>query len=126
MAEWKTDTEEVRQIVKACRDFKRSLQGERCVQFIKNLDKYARETLLEHRKIEHRLQEAREGLRKAKKKKGGFLGFIRDAVNTFSSVFPPIKPIGDLALEALGLASKKMEENTEKYEKNVRLLEQVL
>ncbi|MGL2902981.1 5-amino-6-(5-phosphoribosylamino)uracil reductase [Helicobacter pylori] len=126
MAEWKTDTEEVKEVVDKCREFKRSLQEERCVQFITNLDKYARETLLEHRKIEHRLQEAREGLRKAKKKKGGFLGFIRDAVNTFSSVFPPIKPIGDLALEALGLASKKMEENTEKYEKNVRLLEQAL
>ncbi len=37
MAEWKTDTEEVRQIVKACRDFKRSLQKERCAQFIKIL-----------------------------------------------------------------------------------------
>ncbi|WP_416136684.1 5-amino-6-(5-phosphoribosylamino)uracil reductase [Helicobacter pylori] len=127
MAEWKTDTEEVRQIVKACRDFKRSLQEERCAQFIKDLDAYVRkEILLERRKIEHRLQEAREGLRKAKKKKGGFLGFIRDAVNTFSSVFPPIKPIGDLALEALGLDSKKMEENTEKWEKNVRLLERML
>ncbi len=126
MAEWKTDTEEVKKVVGKCREFKRSLQEEKCAQFIKNLDKYARETLLEHRKIEHRLQEAREGLRKAKKKKGGFLGFIRDAVNTFSSVFPPIKPIGDLALEALGLASKKMEENTEKWEKNVRLLERML
>ncbi len=126
MAEWKTDTEEVKKVVGRCREFKRSLQEERCAQFIKNLDKYARETLVEHRKIEHRLQEAREGLRKAKKKKGGFLGFIRDAVNTFSSVFPPIKPIGDLALEALGLASKKMEENTEKWEKNVRLLERML
>ncbi|GAA7071935.1 hypothetical protein KVD47_00320 [Helicobacter pylori] len=56
MAEWKTDTEEVRQIVKACRDFKRSLQEERCAQFIKDLDAYVRkEILLERRKIEHRL-----------------------------------------------------------------------
>ncbi|WRD17235.1 hypothetical protein E5K58_00325 [Helicobacter pylori] len=68
MAEWKTDTEEVRQIVKACRDFKRSLQEERCAQFIKNLDGYAREILLERRKIEHRLQDAINGLREAKKK----------------------------------------------------------
>ncbi len=126
MAEWKTDTEEVRQIVKASRDFKGSLQEEKCAQFIKDLDGYAREILLEHRKIEHQLEEAIEGLRKAKEKKGGFLGFIRDAVNTFSSVFFPIKPICDLALETLGLASKKMEENTEKWEKNVRLLEQAL
>ncbi len=47
MAEWKTDTEEVKQIVKKCRDFKGSLQEEKCAQFIKNLDGYAREILLE-------------------------------------------------------------------------------
>ncbi len=46
MAEWKTDTEEVKQIVKKCRDFKGSLQEEKCTQFIKNLDKYARKILL--------------------------------------------------------------------------------
>ncbi|GAA7107970.1 hypothetical protein HpCHN43_01510 [Helicobacter pylori] len=43
MAEWKTDTEEVKQIVKKCRDFKGSLQEEKCAQFIKNLDGYAQE-----------------------------------------------------------------------------------
>ncbi len=65
MAEWKTDTEEVRQIVKACRDFKRSLQEERCAQFIKDLDAYARkEILLERRKIEMQLENAREELKK--------------------------------------------------------------
>ncbi|GAA8174725.1 hypothetical protein NP0157_03400 [Helicobacter pylori] len=68
MAEWKTDTEEVRQIVKACRDFKGSLQEERCAQFIKNFDGYAREILLERKKIEHRLLDAIEKLRRAKKK----------------------------------------------------------
>ncbi|GAA7569963.1 hypothetical protein HpBHB4_01540 [Helicobacter pylori] len=41
MAEWKMDTEEVKQIVKKCRDFKGSLQKERCASFIKNLDSYA-------------------------------------------------------------------------------------
>ncbi|GHH42448.1 hypothetical protein GCM10007982_07970 [Helicobacter pylori] len=60
MAEWKTDTEEVKQIVKACRDFNRSLQEERCAQFIKNLDGYARGILLERNKIEMRLQKAIE------------------------------------------------------------------
>ncbi len=60
MAEWKTDTEEVRQIVKACRDFKRSLQEERCLQFITNLDSYARGILVERNKIEMRLQKAIE------------------------------------------------------------------
>ncbi|GAA9514736.1 hypothetical protein UBN28_02430 [Helicobacter pylori] len=46
MAEWKTDTEEVKQIVKKCRDFKGFLQEEKWAQFIKNLDGYAREILL--------------------------------------------------------------------------------
>ncbi|WRD33196.1 hypothetical protein E5K52_00315 [Helicobacter pylori] len=64
MAEWKTHTKEVKQIVKACRDFKRSLQEERCTQFIKNLDGYAREILLERNKIEMRLQKAIEELKK--------------------------------------------------------------
>ncbi|WRD27400.1 hypothetical protein E5K65_00325 [Helicobacter pylori] len=76
MAEWKTDPEEVRQIVKACRDFKRSLQEERCAQFIKNLDGYAREILLERRKIEHRLQDAINGLREAKKKEKKLLEIL--------------------------------------------------
>ncbi len=55
MAEWKTDTEEVKQIVKACRDFKRSLQEEKCAQFIKNLDSYALKIIVECRKIEMQL-----------------------------------------------------------------------
>ncbi|GAA7171661.1 hypothetical protein ID0408_01580 [Helicobacter pylori] len=72
MAEWKTDTEEVKQIVKKCRDFKGSLQEEKCTQFIKNLDEYAQEILLERRKIELQLQGAIEELRKAKKSKIAF------------------------------------------------------
>ncbi len=126
MAEWKTDTEEVRQIVKACRDFKRSLQEERCTQFIKNLDGYARETLLERRKIEHQLQEAINGLREAKKKKKSFwrsfLKGAKDVCEGISNFFPPAKLGVAVCDEALNL----MEENTEKYEKNVRLLEQAL
>ncbi len=73
MAEWKTDTEEVKQIVKKCRDFKGSLQEEKCAQFIKNLDGHAREIKLECRKIELQLQGAIEELRKAKKSKVAFL-----------------------------------------------------
>ncbi|GAA7401662.1 hypothetical protein ID0688_00440 [Helicobacter pylori] len=72
MAEWKTDTEEVKQIVKKCRDFKGFLQEEKCTQFIKNLDKYAQEILLERRKIELQLQGAIEELRKVKKKQDSF------------------------------------------------------
>ncbi len=67
MAEWKTDTEEVRQIVKACRDFKGSLQEERCAQFIKNLDSYVREIQLECGNIKLQLEKAKRELRKAKK-----------------------------------------------------------
>ncbi len=126
MAEWKTDTEEVKQIVKASRDFKRSLQEERCAQFIKNLDSYAREILLERRKIEHRLQEAINGLREAKKKKsslwGSLLGGVRDVCEGISNFFPP----AELGVAVCDKALNLMGENTEKWEKNVRLLEQAL
>ncbi|GAA8291989.1 hypothetical protein HpNP99_01530 [Helicobacter pylori] len=93
MAEWKTDTEEVKQIVKACRDFKRSLQEEKCAQFIKNLDTYAREILLKRRKIKHQLLDVIKELKNAKKKKGSFwesfLGGARDVCEGVSMFFPP-------------------------------------
>ncbi|BEE30030.1 hypothetical protein ATCC49503_15500 [Helicobacter pylori] len=117
MAEWKTDTEEVRQIVKACRDFKRSLQEERCAQFIKNLDSYAREILLERRKIERKLEEAINGLREAKKKKKSFwrsfLKGAKDVCEGISNFFPPAK----LGVAVCDKALNRMEENTEKWEK---------
>ncbi|TPI02113.1 HNH endonuclease [Helicobacter pylori] len=126
MAEWKTDTEEVRQIVKACRDFKGSLQEERCAPFIKNLDGYAREILLERRKIEHQLQGAREELKKAKKKRSSFWGFsvecARDFFNMAGEVIPPAKLGATVCDKALNL----MEENTKKWERNVELLVQAL
>ncbi|MGN8541164.1 HNH endonuclease [Helicobacter pylori] len=129
MAEWKTDTEEVRQIVKACRDFKRSLQKERCAQFIKNLDTYVREILLERRKIERQLEEAKRELREAKRNKGN-LGWLTSGLQVVtgavSFVYPPARAAGTLAVAAIGLASKFLEENTEKYEKNVKLLEKAL
>lgn len=40
MAEWKTDTEEVKKVVDECREFKKTLQEEKCLQFITNLDSY--------------------------------------------------------------------------------------
>ncbi|MFB1287889.1 HNH endonuclease signature motif containing protein [Helicobacter pylori] len=126
MAEWKTDTEEVRQIVKKCRDFKGSLQEERCVQFIKDLDAYAREILLERRKIEMQLEKAINGLREAKKKKKSFwrslLKGARDVFKGVSKFFPPAK----LGVAVCDKALNLMKENTEKYEKNVKLLEQAL
>lgn len=129
MAEWKTDTEEVRQIVKACRDFKRSLQEERCLGFIKDLDSYAREILLERRKIEHRLEEAKRELREAKRNKGNLgwlISGLQVVTGAVSFVYPPARAAGALAVAAIGLASKFLEENTEKYEKNVKLLEKAL
>ncbi|MFP6133875.1 HNH endonuclease [Helicobacter pylori] len=126
MAEWKTDTEEVRQIVKKCRDFKRSLQEEKCAQFIKDLDTYAREILLERRKIEMQLEKAIGELKKAKKERMGFWGFLgelgRDFGNAVGSVIPPVKLCAELCEKGLNL----MEDNIEKWEHNVRLLERML
>ncbi|GAA9243532.1 HNH endonuclease [Helicobacter pylori] len=129
MAEWKTDTEEVKQIVKKCRDFKGSLQEEKCAQFIKNLDGYALEILLECEKIKRKLEDSKRDLMKVKQNKDNLrwvtsgLQFVTGAV---SFVYPPARAAGALAVAAIGLASKFIEEDTKKYEKNVKLLEQVL
>ncbi len=129
MAEWKTDTEEVKQIVKKCRDFKGSLQEEKCAQFIKNLDGHAREILLECEKIKHKLEKAKGELRKAKQNKDNLrwvtsgLQFVTGAV---SVVYPPAKVAGTLAVAAIGSASKFIEEDTEKCKRNVELLQQAL
>ncbi|PUB92686.1 5-amino-6-(5-phosphoribosylamino)uracil reductase [Helicobacter pylori] len=126
MAEWKTDTEEVRQIVKACRDFKRSLQEEKCAQFIKNLDGYAREILLERRKIEMQLEKAIGELKKARKERRGFWGSVLDfcggVCDAVSTIFPPAK----LGAEACEKGLNLMKDNIEKWEHNVRLLERML
>ncbi|GAA6805234.1 HNH endonuclease [Helicobacter pylori] len=129
MSEWKTDTEEVKQIVKKCRDFKRSLQEEKCAQFIKNLDGYAREIKLECEEIKHKLEEVKGELRKAKQNKDNIrwvtsgLQFVTGAV---SVVYPPARVAGALAVAAIGLASKFIEEDTEKCKRNVELLQQAL
>ncbi len=107
MAEWKTDTEEVKKVVGKCREFKRSLQEEKCAQFIKNLDKYARETLLEHRKIEMRLEKAIGELKKARKERSGFWGVLgeigRSFCNAVGSVIPPVKLCAELCEKGLNL-----------------------
>ncbi|RVY98666.1 HNH endonuclease [Helicobacter pylori] len=126
MAEWKTDTEEVKQIVKACRDFKKTLQEERCLGFIKDLDSYVRGILVERRKIEHRLLDAIKELGRAKKKEESFWGFllggVRDVFDMAGEIIPPAK----LGVAVCDKALNLMEENTEKWERNVRLLEQAL
>ncbi len=126
MAEWKTDTEEVKKVVGKCRDFKRSLQEERCLGFIKDLDSYARGILVERRKIEMRFEKAIGELKAAIKERRGFWGFLgelgRDFSNAIGSVIPPVKLCAELCEKGLNL----MEDNIEKWEHNVRLLERML
>lgn len=126
MAEWKTDTEEVKKVVDECREFKKTLQEEKCLQFITNLDSYALKILVERNKIEMRLQKAIEELNKAKKERKGFWGFLgelgRDFGNAVGWVIHPVKLCTELCEKGLNL----MEDNIEKREHNVRLLERML
>ncbi|GAA9771951.1 HNH endonuclease [Helicobacter pylori] len=129
MAEWKTDTEEVKEVVRRCRDFKESLQEKRCGGFIKDLDSYALKILVERRKIEMQLEKAIGELKKARKERSGFWGFLgelgelgRDFCNAVGSVIPPVKLCAELCEKGLNL----MEDNIEKWEYNVRLLERML
>ncbi|GAA7564190.1 hypothetical protein HpMMM14_02400 [Helicobacter pylori] len=128
MAEWKTDTEEVKQIVKKCRDFKGSLQEEKCTQFIKNLDGYAQEILLERRKIELQLQGVIEELRKAKRNEEGTKYVLRglQVGSLLSFIFPPVKIAATAAIVAAEMVLKFIEEDTKKCKRNVELLEQAL
>ncbi len=126
MAEWKTDTEEVKKVVGKCRDFKESLQEKRCGGFIKDLDSYALKIIVERRKIEMQLEKAIGELKAAKKERKGFWGFLgelgRDFGNAVGSVIPPVKLCTELCEKGLNL----MEDNIEKWEHNVRLLERML
>ncbi|EJC52582.1 hypothetical protein HPHPP30_0323 [Helicobacter pylori Hp P-30] len=126
MAEWKTDTEEVKEIVRKCREFKERLQEEKCLQFITNLDSYALKIIVERRKIEMQLEKAIGELKAAIKERRGFWGFLgelgRDFGNAVGSVIPPVKLCAELCEKGLNL----MEDNIEKWEHNVRLLEQTL
>ncbi|WP_100976667.1 HNH endonuclease [Helicobacter pylori] len=126
MAEWKTDTEEVKEVVRRCRDFKESLQEKRCGGFIKDLDSYALKIIVECRKIEMQLEKAIGELKKARKERSGFWGFLgelgRDFANAVGSVIPPVKLCAELCEKGLNL----MEDNIEKWEHNVRLLERML
>ncbi|BAW46473.1 putative uncharacterized protein [Helicobacter pylori] len=128
MSEWKTDTEEVKQIVKKCRDFKGSLQEEKCAQFIKNLDGYAREILLERRKIGLQLQGAIEELRKAKRNEEGAKYVLRglQVGSLLSFIFPPVKIAATAAIATAEMVLKFMKEDTEKCKRNVELLQQAL
>ncbi len=126
MAEWKTDTEEVKEVVRRCRDFKESLQEKRCGGFIKDLDSYALKIIVERRKIEMQLEKSIGELKKAIKERSGFWGFLgelgRDFGNAVGSVISPAK----LGAEACEKGLNLMEDNIEKWEHNVRLLERML
>ncbi|OOP79244.1 HNH endonuclease [Helicobacter pylori] len=126
MAEWKTDTEEVKEVVRRCRDFKRSLQEEKCSSFIKDLDSYALKIIVERRKIEMQLEKAIGKLNAARKKRRGFWGSVLDfcggVCDAVSTIFPPAK----LGAEACEKGLNLMEDNIEKWEHNVRLLERML
>lgn len=126
MAEWKTDTEEVKEVVRRCRDFKESLQEKRCGGFIKDLDSYALKIIVERRKIEMQLEKAIGKLNAAIKKRKGFWGSVLDfcggVCDAVSTIFPPAK----LGAEACEKGLNLMEDNIEKWEHNVRLLERML
>ncbi|MFP6184824.1 HNH endonuclease [Helicobacter pylori] len=128
MAEWKTDTEEVKQIVKRCRDFKGSLQEERCAQFIKNLDSYAREILLERRKIEMQLEKAIGELKEAKSNEDDARFVLRglQSASAVSCIWPPARIAAAAAIAVAEAVLKFMKEDTEKCKRNVELLEQAL
>ncbi len=104
------------------------MQEEKCAQFIKNLDGYAREILLECRKIELQLQGAIEELRKAKRNEESAKYVLRglQVGSLLSFIFPPVKIAATAAIAAAEMVLKFMKENTEKWGKNVRLLEQAL
>ncbi len=126
MAEWKTDTEEVKKVVGRCRDFKESLQEKRCGGFIKDLDSYVLKIIVERRKIEMQLEKAIGELKATKKERRGFWGFVLDfcggVCDAVSTIFPPAK----LGAEACEKGLNLMEDNIEKWEHNVRLLERML
>ncbi|WP_120863675.1 HNH endonuclease [Helicobacter pylori] len=128
MAEWKTDTEEVKQIVKACRDFKESLQEKRCGGFIKDLDSYALKIIVERRKIEMQLEKAIEELKKAKSNEKDARFVLRglQAASVVSWIWPPARVAATAAVVAAEAVLKFMKEDTEKWEKNVRSLEKAL
>ncbi|MGL2579348.1 HNH endonuclease [Helicobacter pylori] len=126
MAEWKTDTEEVKKVVEKCREFKRSLQEEKCSPFIKDLDSYALKIIVERRKTEMQLEKAIGELKKARRERRGFWGsaldFCGGVFDAVSTIFPPAK----LGAEACEKGLNLMEDNIEKWEHNVRLLERML
>ncbi len=128
MAEWKTDTEEVKKVVGRCREFKRSLQEEKCLQFITNLDGYVRGILVERRKIEMQLQNAREELKKAKSNEDDAKVALRvlQGASVVSWIWPPARIAVAAAIATAEIVLRCIKEDTEKCKRNVGLLERML
>lgn len=104
------------------------MQEEKCTQFIKNLDGYAQEILLERRKIELQLQGTIEELRKAKSNEKGVRLILRglQAGSLLSFIFPPTRIAAMAAIAAAEMVLKFMKEDAEKCKRNVELLQQAL
>ncbi|GAA7655574.1 hypothetical protein JP0143_10240 [Helicobacter pylori] len=104
------------------------MQEEKCTQFIKNLDGYVQEILLERRKIELQLQGTIEELRKAKSNEKGVRLILRglQAGSLLSFIFPPTRIAAMAAIAAAEMVLKFMKEDAEKCKRNVELLQQAL
>ncbi|NHA20103.1 5-methyltetrahydrofolate--homocysteine methyltransferase [Helicobacter pylori] len=126
MAEWKTDTEEVKKVVGRCREFKQTLQKDKCGGFIKDLDSYALKIIVECRKTEMQLEKAIGELNAARKKRRGFWGSVLDFYGGFCDAVSPIFPPAKLGAKACEKGLNLMEDNIEKWEHNVSLLERML
>ncbi|EMR58192.1 HNH endonuclease [Helicobacter pylori] len=128
MAEWKTDTEEVKKVVGRCREFKRSLQEEKCSPFIKDLDSYALKIIVERRKTEMQLEKAIGELKKAKSNEDDAKVALRvlQGASVVSWIWPPARIAATAAIVAAEAVLKFMKEDTEKCKRNVELLERML
>ncbi|MCQ2803240.1 HNH endonuclease [Helicobacter pylori] len=128
MAEWKTDAEEVKKVVRRCRDFKESLQEERCLDFIKDLDSYALKIIVECRKIEMQLEKAIGELKKAKSNEDDAKVALRalQGASVVSWIWPPARIVAAAAIATAEIVLRCMKEDTEKCKRNVELLEQAL
>lgn len=126
MAEWKTDTEEVKKVVEKCREFKQTLQKDKCGGFIKDLDSYALKIIVERRKIEMQLEKAIGELNKAKSNEDDAKVALRvlQGASVVSWIWARIAATA--AIVAAEAVLKFMKEDTEKCKRNVELLERML
>ncbi|MGN8415563.1 HNH endonuclease [Helicobacter pylori] len=128
MAEWKTDTEEVKKVVGRCREFKQTLQKDKCGGFIKDLDSYALKIIVECRKTEMQLEKAIGELNKAKSNEDDAKVALRvlQGASVVSWIWPPVRIAAAAAIVAAEAVLKFMKEDTEKCKRNVELLERML